>query len=272
MNSMRSDRIDSISPRRTLAFLALAALLSTAFALPGRADDPQQQAGQYSEKVGMMITLDMMPVPAGTVQLASGRERVAAFWMMKTEVPWDAFDVYVFGLDRTSSSGAVDAVTRPSKPYVLPGDQFGHTGFPALGMTYQAAEQFAAWISAYTGKTYRLPTEAEWEHACRAGENEATAEAAWFRDNAGRRAHKVATRAADALGVHDLLGNAGEWALGADGPVVKGGAWNSAGGDASCSARLKQTPAWNATDPNLPKSTWWLSDAPFVGFRLIREP
>jgi formylglycine-generating enzyme required for sulfatase activity len=259
---------------RILALPAIGTALAFAGAAPLAERTPPQAAGPYAEKVeGTMITLEMMPVPAGTVQSASSRARVPAFWIMKTEVSWDAYDVYVFGLDRPRPGGPADAAARPSKPYVLPGDQFGHSGHPALGMTFQAAEQFAAWISSRTGRKYRLPTEAEWERACQAGASKpASPEAAWFRDNAGARTHKVATRTPDGIGLHDLLGNAGEWVLGADGPVVKGGAWNSPGEEVSCAARRKQTPAWNATDPNLPKSSWWLSDAPFVGFRLIREP
>jgi formylglycine-generating enzyme required for sulfatase activity len=235
-------------------------------------DSPVQAAEPYTEKVpGTTISLEMMPVPAGTVQMAAGRQRVDAFWIMRTELVWQAYDVYVFGLDRPQQNGPADAMARPSKPYVLPGDQFGHTGHPALGMTYEAARQFAAWISAKTGKTYRLPTEAEWERACRASDDAAaTPDNAWFRDNAGARTHKVATRPANALGITDLLGNAAEWVTAADGPVAKGGAWNSALQDVSCAARLEQTPAWNATDPNDPKSSWWLSDAPFVGIRLVR--
>jgi formylglycine-generating enzyme required for sulfatase activity len=270
-------RILEPRPRGALVLGVLTALAVAANARVAPtplAGESEQAAAPYAEKVeGTMITLEMMPVPAGTVQSASGRRRVPAFWIMKTELVWDAYDVYVFSLDRPKPGVAADAVARPTKPYVLPGDQFGHSGHPALGMTFQAAEQFARWISVRTGRTYRLPTEAEWERACQAGGHTAVKpETAWYRDNAGARTHKVATRPADAIGLHDLLGNAGEWAVGADGPVVKGGAWNSPAADVSCTARRKQTPAWNATDPNLPKSSWWLSDAPFVGFRLVREP
>lgn len=264
---------------RRLPVLSVLLVSSTIPAFPsssfGPGLDPSlQAAAPYTEKIpGTTISLEMMPVPAGTVQMPSGRQRVPAFWIMKTELVWEAYDVYVFGLDRPQQNGPADAMARPSKPYVLPGDQFGHSGHPALGMTYQAAEQFAAWISAKTGRTYRLPTEAEWERACRAGDNAAaTPETAWYRDNAGARTHKVGTRPADSLGITDLLGNAGEWVNGADGPIVKGGAWNSPADEVGCSVRRKKTPAWQVTDPNDPKSSWWLSDAPFVGLRLVRVP
>jgi len=277
--TMKSFRADALTCSRLVPTLLvlLVAITVPAFrwsSLREGPPSPVQAPEPYTEKVpGTTIALEMMPVPGGTVQMASGRQRVAAFWIMKTELVWEAYDVYVFGLDRPQSNGPADALARPSKPYVLPGDQFGHSGHPALGMTYQAAEQFAAWISAKTGRKYRLPTEAEWEQACRAGGGTtATAENAWFRDNAGARTHKVGTRPANTFGVTDLLGNAGEWVTASDGPVVKGGAWNSLADEVTCGARRKQTPAWQVTDPNIPKSGWWLSDAPFVGLRLVREP
>ncbi|MBI2402738.1 MAG: SUMF1/EgtB/PvdO family nonheme iron enzyme [Gemmatimonadetes bacterium] len=231
----------------------------------------------YHERIsGTLVSFEMLPVPGGQVQLAaSGLSRsveIGPFWMSKTEVTWDAYDVFVYALDRPDSTpGGADAVSRPTKPYVLPGEQFGHRGHPALAMTYHAAQAFAAWLSAKTGNRYRLPTEAEWEHACRLGQTGLTQ--AWHGDNAGERTHPVASLAASALGLHDLLGNVAGWVTGADGePVAKGGSFGDDPRGVDCAARKKQTPAWNATDPQLPKSRWWLSDAPFVGFRLVREP
>src|SRR5690606_8434108 len=95
-----------------------------------------------------------------------GIDGIPRFWISATEVPWDVYDVYVFGLDESAATPDADAVIKPSKPYVLPGDSFGHAGFPALGMTPRAAEHFVEWLSAKTGHPYRLLTEAEWEHAC----------------------------------------------------------------------------------------------------------
>ena len=233
-------------------------------------DNSTPTAGEaYTEAIpGTTVSFEMVPVPGPR-----------ALWMSRGEVTWDAYDVWVFGLDQGGQIGTGkgdDAVSRPSKPYLLPGESFGHQGRPALAMTYQGAEEFARWLSKKTGKNYRLPTEAEWEHACRAGS--ATPEAnlaehAWFWDNASDKTHAPGTRKPNAFGLSDMLGNVGEWVRGADGdPVVKGGSFQDEAADVHCGARKKQTPAWNATDPQLPKSRWWLPDAPFVGFRLVREP
>ncbi|HEX7119098.1 MAG TPA: formylglycine-generating enzyme family protein [Longimicrobiales bacterium] len=238
----------------------------------------------YTETLpGTVVSFEMVPVPAGRaeVRTPNGVDTVAVgpFWMSRIEVTWDVYDVWVFGLDAGGQVGTgkgADAVSRPSKPYVLPGAEFGHQGRPALAMTHHAATRFARWLSERTGRKYRLATEAEWEHACRAGAAgppDALSDHAWYRENSDGRTHPGAMRAPNAFGLYDLLGNVAEWVDGADGtPVVKGGSYADGRDAVHCDARQAQSPAWNMTDPQLPKSRWWLADAPFVGFRLVREP
>lgn len=237
-----------------------------------------QDVAPYIEKVpGTLVQIEMVPVPGGVVEMVTpaGPRMVSVppFWIAKTEVTWDLYDVFVHGLDRPADAGAADAVSRPTKPYMLPGEQFGHQGLPALGMSFHAANQLARWLSAVTGKKYAVPNEAQWELACRAGLGGAAdaGARAWHGGNSEDRTHAVATREPDALGVHDLLGNVAEWVRGVDGDsVAKGGAFDVAPQDVHCGARMRQTPAWNVTDPQLPKSPWWLPDAYFLGVRLIR--
>jgi formylglycine-generating enzyme required for sulfatase activity len=253
-------------------------------ASPRPQDTAAQWTGEaYTESVpGTTVGLEMVPIPAGQVEVetAAGPRtvQVGPFWMSKVEIPWDVFDVWVFALDegtQVATGKGEDAVSRPSRPYVLPGRNFGHEGMPALAMTHHAATVFAGWLSEKTGHTYRLATEAEWEYACRANSAvPADLQAnAWFFQNSNDKTHPGGTRELNAFGLADMLGNVGEWVNGTDGdPVLKGGSFTDPAGQVSCDAGKKQTPAWNATDPQLPKSEWWLPDAPFVGLRLVREP
>lgn len=246
----------------------------TAGELPGEA---------YTETIpGTLVGVDMIPVPAGEVEIATEagpvRQEVGPFWMSRVEVPWDVFDVFVFGLDVSNGADEddLDAMSRPSKPYLLPGANFGHQGRPAIGMSHLAADVFARWLSWVTGKNYRLPTEAEWEYACRANAAEPRddlGDYAWYWENADDKTQPGGTRKPNAFGLYDMLGNVAEWVEGIDSePVAKGGSFDDDAEDVHCGARKKETPAWTMSDPQLPKSIWWLTDAPFVGFRIVREP
>ena len=230
----------------------------------------------YVENVpGSLATFEMIPVPAPP----GGKP----FWIARTETTWDAFDVFAYGLDRgvEAKAAVVDAISRPSKPYGAPDRGFGHQGFPALAMTYLAAEQYCRWLTAKTGKTYRLPTVAEWEWAARAG-NKLPAAAlpaadlekmAWYWDTTEEGTRAVGSKAANPWGLHDMLGNVAEWCTVPGGePVVSGGSWKDKRENVHPGAREKQTPAWNQNDPQNPKSKWWLSNGEFVGFRVVREP
>lgn len=231
-----------------------------------------------------LVTFEMIPVPGGVVTLDSPAGprtiSVGPFWIGKTEVTWDAYDVWAFRLDLAERAAldSVDAASRPSRPYGAPDRGFGHHGYAAIGMTHHAAQLYCAWLSTRTGKHYRLATDAEWSRAVQAGVGTTVTAArrdslAWHARNAAAKAHPVAARQPDALGLYDMLGNVAEWVTGGDGrALVRGGSWADPPERVGLHARALQTPAWNESDPQLPKSHWWLTDGPFVGFRIVREP
>lgn len=202
----------------------------------------------------------MVPVPGG-------------IYMSETEVTWDLYDVWAFRQDLSPEehSKGVDAKARPSKPYGAPDRGFGHKGYPAIGMTFKAANDFCAWLSKATGRKYRLPTEDEWKLvATHTAPSEANS---WHWENADDTTHPVGKKAPNEHGLHDLLGNAAEWCQGRDGKgVLRGGSFMTKLDKLTPLLRETQTADWNARDPQNPKSKWWLSDAPFAGFRLVCEP
>ena len=119
---------------------------------------------------------------------------------------------------------------------------------------------------------FRLPSEAEWEYACRAGAPEPTAEQlAKCAVTFAEKTQPVGTKSPNAWGLHDMLGNVAEWCVDLKGkPVVCGGSFEDTPKNVKASARKYQTEGWQANDPQDPKSKWWLSDGEFVGFRVIR--
>ena len=230
-----------------------------------------------------MVEVDMIPVPPGSIEVetdeGSAAVEVGPFYISKTEIPWDLFDVYAFGsADEDEADEGEDAILRPTKPYGAPDRGFGHRGYAAISMSYLMAGEFTRWLSARTGHTYRLPTEAEWEYACRAGNDDPISdedlpEHAWFWDNAFDETHPIGGLEPNAFGLHDMLGNAAEWCTGLDGePLACGGHYLSKVEDVHCGARMIPSRQWQETDPQIPKSESWLTDGPFMGFRVIRVP
>lgn len=268
-----------------------------------RAGEPVQPVNEaevaglaaFTETIpGTTVSFRMTPIPGGTLRPApAGVAKdappaaesvdIAPFYMMTTEVPWELFDIWAYGLDKPADAdpSVPDAITRPTKPYLPPDRGLGHEGYAAISVAYHNAEQFCVWLSEKTGRKYRLPTEAEWEWAARAG-SEGTycfgsdinglMDYAWYAGNSEGKPHPVGTLKASAWGLFDVHGNVVEWVTSMDGrSVTKGGSYRSMAPDLAITAKALQSKSWNATDPQTPKSKWWLSDGPFVGFRIMCE-
>ena len=265
----------------------------------------------YKEVIpGADVPFAMLPIPAGEFIMGSTaskmegpphRVKLDPFWMGKFEVTWDEYRLFMFAEAAKETKGAdptIDAVSRPTRPYVEMSFGMGLNGYPAISMTQHAANKYAEWLSAKTGHFYRLPTEAEWEYACRAGSASAysfgddasmLADYAWYGPNAKGKYEKVGTKKPNAWGLHDMHGNVMEWTLDAYAPysaapaanpwtmskesyphTVRGGSWNDPAGLLRCSARIGSDSSWKMQDPQLPKSIWYHTDAQWLGFRLVR--
>lgn len=257
-----------------------AGLCATLLTLTGAAPTaPPTDLKPFSQPVpAAAFKFEMIPIPG------SPDGTIKPFYIGKTELTWEAFDVYVYRLDADAKDvpADTDAVTRPSKPYLPPDRGFGHEGYAAITVSYKNAQEFCRWLSEKSGRTYRLPTEAEWEYACRAGATTAysfgddpakAGDYAWYFDNADAVTHPVAKKKPNAWGLFDMHGNVAEWCTGRDGaPVTKGGSFRDDPENLAIAARAPDNPDWNGSDPQIPKSQWWLADGPFVGFRIVCEP
>lgn len=227
------------------------------------------------------VTFDLVRVPAGEVKIRRDAVPVPEMWVSVTEVTWDLYDVYLYGLDKPDPDAAdEDGITRPSKPYIPPDRGFGHQGYPALGMTRQAAEHFCEWLSKKTGDVYRIPTRAEWVHLALAGSQdgwfgvpeEHLADYAWFEANSDATPHPVGKKKPNAWGLEDVHGNVAEWVSDPEPvPFAMGGSYLDEADRCTVRTRLMYKENWQASDPQIPKSPWWLSDGGFVGIRLVRE-
>jgi formylglycine-generating enzyme required for sulfatase activity len=256
------------------------------------------------------VSYDMVPIPGGSFTMGSTAKpdeqptrkvSIDPFWMQAHEVTWDEYRLFMFAKqagETTKKDETVDAISRPTRPYVEMSFGMGINGFPAISMTQHAANKYAEWLSAKTGEFYRLPTEAEWEYACRAGtttpyyfgsDPAQLKDYAWYTDNSNSKYQKVATKKPNQWGLHDMLGNVMEWTLDAYAPYkagdakepwvvetapyptsVRGGSWIDPPEKLTCASRVASDPSWKEQDPQLPKSIWYETDAMWLGFRLIR--
>ncbi len=281
----------------------------------------------YSNTIpGSAVSYAMVPIPGGEFLMGSpageahrsedeGPQhtvKIEPFWMQRCEVTWNEYELFMYPDENKPApptegttnytSDMADAVARPTKPYVEMSFGMGKEGYPAISMTQHACNIYCQWLSAKTGHFYRLPTEAEWEYACRAGTTTAyffgddpakLGDYAWFADNSDFKYQKVGRKKPNPWGLYDIIGNVDQWTLDQYDPeyykqfkatvtepwnqatkpyphAVRGGSWQDDADKLRSACRRGSTSDWKMQDPQLPKSVWFLTDAQFVGFRIVR--
>ncbi|MCL2742722.1 MAG: formylglycine-generating enzyme family protein [Planctomycetaceae bacterium] len=242
---------------------------------------------------------------------------VKPFWIEEHETTWEEFlqfaqkylqESHKNRTDLTANEKSADAMAKPTPAYdpgSISHDNYGKKDYPASGLTAYAAQVYCKWLTNLTGRYYRLPTEAEWEYACRAGSKTAYSfgddedeleNYAWFFDNSEGVSQKIKKKKPNAWGLFDMHGNLSEWVLeqydaktyanrkkdafaapvkvikGVDfGQIARGGnCEDDDPGNLRSARRLFSIKDWKLQDPQFPQSIWWVTDAAYVGFRVVR--
>ncbi len=319
----------SVTAEADLPTLDEGVLAVRARVLANQTEKSEADMSVYTNTIpGTQVNYVMMPIHGGEFVMGSPvsepghqpdespqhKVKVSPFWMGRCEVTWDEFELFMYPTEErkyrtiypTDAAADVlaDAVTHPTKPYTEMSFGMGKAGYPAIAMTQHAANKYCEWLSAKTGQFYRLPTEAEWEYACRAGTTTAyffgddpapLENYAWYGKNSDWKYQKVGRKKPSPWGLCDIYGNVLEWTLDQYSPdyykkfenTVAVNPWNRAtqpyphaarGGSwddddplvLRSAARRASDRSWKMQDPQLPKSVWYFSDAQFIGFRIVR--
>ena len=299
--------------------------------VPGAVAKTQAEMKPYAELIEHTEEkFELVPIPGGKFIMGSpasepGRKddegpqhevELEPFWMSKYEITWDVYEIWsadidiirrqVLGSEATERDAVADpfTVSKPTKPYTDMTFGMGKRGFPAISMTQHSARVFCQWLSAKTGRYYRLPTEAEWEYACRAGTKTAYSfgddpalldNYAWHVGNSNEKYQKVGQKKPNPWGLYDMHGNVAEWVLDqrvkdfyaqcaaqkvVKNPLaipteeynrlVRGGSWDDKPERHRSAARRSSDEGWKEQDPQEPQSIWYLTDAKFLGLRVVR--
>ncbi|MCF6358865.1 MAG: SUMF1/EgtB/PvdO family nonheme iron enzyme [Draconibacterium sp.] len=298
----------------------------------------------YTETIpGTTISFNMKAIPGGSFKIGSPDNeqmrktdegpqkevKLSPFFMAEIEITWDTYLAFYSATAAegrsTDTEGSrteadVDAISGPTPPYGQPDQNWGLGNRPAITMSYHSAETFCKWLTQVTGKTYRLPTEAEWEYAARGGTetpfffegnpkdfgekgfigkmfgkgSDEINNYIIFSGNSQLKTAEPENVEANPFGLINMLGNAQEYCsdwyaedtynklkdgeVNPKGPasgdehVIRGGSFKSEIGEVRSAARdFTRSTAWMKTDPQMPKSIWWLSDCNYISFRVVCE-
>jgi formylglycine-generating enzyme required for sulfatase activity len=202
-----------------------------------------RKTAEYHDQATKVLEVDGVPfelvrIPAGEFMMGSEagdsdekpihRVRIAeSFYMGRTEITVRQFRAFVeaTGYETEAEKGNWAATYSPAGFPIVPGRGFSwrRPGFeqsdddPAVCISWNDAAAFCKWLSKETGEYCRLPSEVEWEYACRAGDEANSVknidEVGWYRDNAAGKTHPVGRKKSNPWGLYDMHGNAWEWCL-----------------------------------------------------------
>ena len=159
------------------------------------------------------VSFEMVRVEGGTFRMGATSEQGDGAWDFEKPVHSVTLSSYYIG--KTEVTQALWRAVMGSKPSYYKG-----ADLPVERVSWDDCQKFIQKLNTLTGRNFRLPTEAEWEFACRGGNNSRgykysgsnnLGSVAWYYGNSGGKSHPVATKAPNELGIYDMSGNVWEW-------------------------------------------------------------
>jgi formylglycine-generating enzyme required for sulfatase activity len=212
--------------------------------------------------------IEMIRVPGGTFMMGSDSSEAEL-----DEKPVHQVTVSSFEIGKYEVTQAEWEAVMGSKP-----SSFAGSRLPVERVNWIDVQEFIQKLNQMTGKNYRLPTEAEWEYACRAGSTGdrygPIDSIAWYHNNSGDKTHEVGLLAPNAFGLYDMLGNVWEWVADWYGPYSPGAEINPKG-PSSGTSRLNRGGSWGGILGSVRASNRFddraTTRASSTGFRLARD-
>ena len=164
----------------------------------------------FTEIIALNVRMEMHAIPGGEFLMGSPKKRGYADEYPQHRVTLSAF--YIGKYPITQAQWRAVMRTNPS--------HFNGNNHPVDSITWDEAVEFCRRLSYATNRNYRLPTEAEWEFACRAGtttlynygdEEDLVMQYAWCLPNSGNHTHPVGEKKPNGWGLYDMHGNVWEW-------------------------------------------------------------
>ncbi|MDD7095950.1 MAG: formylglycine-generating enzyme family protein [Sodaliphilus sp.] len=192
------------------------------------------------------VSFEMVRVEGGTFRMGATSEQGSDVW--DNEKPVHSVTLSGYYIGKTEVTQALWKAVMGINPSRFKGDYL-----PVENVSWDDCQEFIRKLNSMTGQNFRLPTEAEWEFACRGGNNSRgykysgsnnLGSVAWYDGNSGNKTHPVGTKAPNELGIYDMSGNVWEWCAdwygdyssgaqtnptgpyGGSNRVYRGGSWN----------------------------------------------
>lgn len=216
----------------------------------GASSDNSSNDSIYTPKIKTFyangVPFEMVEVRGGTFRMGATSEQGCDAYDWEKPVHSVTLSGYYIG--KTEVTQALWKAVMGSNPSYFKGDDL-----PVENVSWDDCQVFVRKLNSLTGQNFRLPTEAEWEFACRGGNNslgykysgsDNIDNVAWYDGNSGDKTHPVATKSANELGIYDMSGNVWEWCCDWYGDYTSGALTNPKGPE-SGSLRVIRGGGWN---------------------------